>query len=192
MAAEILLDASTEHDFRHDLESFLYILMYICIRFVGPNGKVAPGKGKALPDFIRDWFSSTSPLSTGSAKWGMMTLPSKFFYSQFLCHFQPYFQVLKPCVNKLRKMFANRKNITHEMMISILKETLNRLPDEDVTEGSQSNVIYRKRRREETRSPSDFLQSKFTKHAVTVGGEESYTRRRHLEEMPTVRDDLSP
>ena len=175
------MDSSVKHEFRHDLESILSILIYLCIRFSGPNGKVAPGGLKALPDFIRDWFMSTSPLSVGSAKWGMISMPSRLFFDQYLNRFQPYFEPLKPCVNKLQKMFTQRRGVSHEKMMEIFWETLVKLqepqtpPSEPVSKGV-------KRCADDTRNPSDSLQSKYAKQAVTVGGKEIYTRQCHLRE----------
>ena len=68
-------------------------------------------------------------------------------------------------------------------MIAILKETFDRLPEEETKDKYTPKILRKRQSVEDTCSASDFVQSKFAQHAMTVArGEETYTRRHQLEE----------
>ena len=56
MAHEILYEESTKHLVKHDLESFFYVIFWICLMFDGPGGIA---RSEKLPHFIRSWIYST-------------------------------------------------------------------------------------------------------------------------------------
>ena len=86
-----------------------------------------------------------------------------------------------------------KKSISHKRMIKIFEEIRDRLPEEEIIPAAQSPKQRRKRQREEPLSPSDFVQSKYAKHPITIGGEGAFTKRRHLEQMQTTlaKDDTN-
>ena len=80
-------------------------------------------------------------------------------------------------------------------MIKIFEEICDRLPEVETLAKAQPLKQHHKRQRaKEPLSPSDFVQTKFAKHPITIGVEGAFTRRRHLESermqaMPTMAKD---
>ena len=67
MAIDILLDKAT-HSYRHDLESFLYVLIYLCTYFCGPDDQQRPNS-----EISRNIFNLQGDVkATGSEKLRMM------------------------------------------------------------------------------------------------------------------------
>ncbi|KAI1382494.1 uncharacterized protein F4822DRAFT_423556 [Hypoxylon trugodes] len=93
MAIGVLL--GEQHSFMHDLESFFWVLFWICIHYNGPN-----------EDIGRTEFESWNYESDGNLaglKKGMVSDEGDFIKTTEEC-FTPYYQPLVPWVNRLRRV----------------------------------------------------------------------------------------
>ena len=98
MAIGVLLD-DEKHSFMHDLESFFWVLFWICIHYDGPN------KARVVPRFEKWNYIDTEDLVL--TQQGTVVTES-FFLRTAEKTFTPYFQPLIPYVNRLRrKVFPN-------------------------------------------------------------------------------------
>jgi hypothetical protein len=94
MAIGVLLD-DEKHSFMHDLESFFWVLFWICIHYDGPN------KVRVVPQFEKWNYISTEELA--KIKKGEVG-DERDFVKAVEENFTPYFQPLIPYVNRLRRM----------------------------------------------------------------------------------------
>ncbi|KAH8654677.1 hypothetical protein BGZ61DRAFT_467601, partial [Ilyonectria robusta] len=88
-----------DHSFMHDLESFFWVLFWICIHYNGPGKDIGP------TDF-ESWNYESDNKLVGSKK-GVIS-DEEDFLSSAEANFTPYYQPLIPWVNRLRrKIFPN-------------------------------------------------------------------------------------
>ncbi|KAG8664855.1 uncharacterized protein FPOAC1_013635 [Fusarium poae] len=88
-----------QHSFMHDLESFFWVLFWICIHYDGPN------KPKAVPRFDKWNFMDTEELAI--SKTGVFSNEGDF-HRIVDGNFTSYYQSLIPWINRLRKaVFPN-------------------------------------------------------------------------------------
>ncbi|KAI2078867.1 hypothetical protein LOZ36_006794 [Ophidiomyces ophidiicola] len=92
MAIGVLLDE--QHSFMHDLESFFWVLFWICIHYEGP------GKGRVVKRFDKWNFMDTEELA--KQKLGTVAKES-IFMKTVSDNFTPYYESLTPHINKLRR-----------------------------------------------------------------------------------------
>ncbi|KAF1934957.1 hypothetical protein EJ02DRAFT_487765 [Clathrospora elynae] len=98
MAIGVLLD-DEQHSYMHDLESFFWVLFWICIHCDGPNQE------RVVPRFDKWNYLNTEELA-GSKK-GIVDDEQDFLRTA-QTNFTPYYQPLIPYVNRLwRKVFPN-------------------------------------------------------------------------------------
>ena len=94
MAVGALLNE--KHTFTHDLESFFWVLFWICIHYTGP------AHSNIVPEFERWNFLDVDNLAK-------LKLGTVFDRSIFLetakKFFTPYYRPLIPCMERLRKIF---------------------------------------------------------------------------------------
>ncbi|KAJ5559163.1 hypothetical protein N7461_003135 [Penicillium sp. DV-2018c] len=83
-----------KHTFMHDLESFFWVIFWICIHYEGP------GKGRAVARFDKWNFVDTEELA--GMKKGEISDEADFVRSANE-YFTKYYRPLVPCVNNLRK-----------------------------------------------------------------------------------------
>ncbi|KDR76379.1 hypothetical protein GALMADRAFT_140084 [Galerina marginata CBS 339.88] len=132
MAIDMLLGGK-KHEPRHDLESFFYVLLWICWNYAGPKN-TGRRNFDIMATGVRDWIYSDDFEETGTAKFEKMTASGAAFKRGSLKLFAPYFEDLKVCVTKLRDLIFHdygEQDISHQGVIDILKETLKTLPDEE-------------------------------------------------------------
>ncbi|KAI1932033.1 hypothetical protein LOZ66_006950, partial [Ophidiomyces ophidiicola] len=91
MAIGVLLDE--QHSFMHDLESFFWVLFWICIHYEGP------GKGRVVKRFEKWNYMDTEEL----AKQKVGTVDEAIFMRTISTNFTPYYEPLIPHVNRLRR-----------------------------------------------------------------------------------------
>lgn len=97
MAIGVLL--GEQHCFMHDLESFFWVLFWICVHYNGPN------KSRVVDEF--DQWNYISPVMLASLKKGQVDHEGDFIKSA-KANFTAYYQPLVPWVNRLRKaVFPN-------------------------------------------------------------------------------------
>lgn len=135
MAVEVLLEGkNVTHLPSHDLESLFYVLVFICTNLGGPD---TPRSLEDLLEFtslpIAAWFvPETSFEGLATNKLGI----AHAFEKRIADRFAPYFADIKPCVMELfRAMYPNgpqiKSALTHDRMIEIFNETLEKLPSHD-------------------------------------------------------------
>lgn len=83
-----------QHSFMHDLESFFWVLFWICIHYDGPE------ENRVIPEF--DQWNYISMELLAKEKKGQVSHEGDFIISAEK-HFTPYYQSLIPWVNRLRK-----------------------------------------------------------------------------------------
>ncbi|KDR80926.1 hypothetical protein GALMADRAFT_136004 [Galerina marginata CBS 339.88] len=171
IAVELLMGLAgeeTRHEPRHDLESFFYVLLWMCWNFAGPNN--TPRVDFDITQTkIQAMMLGSKDHSMGTRKHLYMTNRLNndvLFQIAVLENFAPYFEDLKPCVKKLRQRIFTEPNdsarvfadISHQEFIDILKETRDTLPDEKAA-GKKGRCIMipnQKRRRDsDSESESD-------------------------------------
>ena len=112
------------HDHLDDLESFFYVLCWICFGFSGPGKKLDP-----LPKTLQKW-ESTDPESAADAKQSMLF---KRLSWAGVC--TPFFgDIFQELLQDLHGFFAEQvgrklDSITQQDTLPIAKQTLPSLPD---------------------------------------------------------------
>jgi hypothetical protein len=100
MAFGVLLEDEL-HSFMHDLESFFWVLFWICIHYYGPN------QGKVMKRFNKWNYVDTEELA--EIKKGVVG-DERDFLKPVEATFTPYYRPLIPCVNRLRRtVFPNSR-----------------------------------------------------------------------------------
>ncbi|KAF5317516.1 hypothetical protein D9619_013202 [Psilocybe cf. subviscida] len=134
MAVDILW--GKPHEPCHDLESFIYVLVWICICYAGPNN--TPRKGFTFKNKELDVWAGNSPSSLTFSNIGNIKVATfcctGIFESQVLAHIHPYFDSLKPCLYDLQSLIQKQTlrripPITHEMIETVLKKHMDQLPE---------------------------------------------------------------
>ncbi|KAF2452271.1 serine/threonine-protein kinase Sgk2 [Lineolata rhizophorae] len=93
MAIELLLDE--KHSFVHDLESFFWVLFWICVHFDGPDKDIGPTE-------FESW-NYVDSMSLAELKIGLVN-SERHFLRRITTIFTPFYQPLVPWVNRLRKV----------------------------------------------------------------------------------------
>ncbi|KAI1461839.1 hypothetical protein F4805DRAFT_475192 [Annulohypoxylon moriforme] len=121
-----------EHSFVHDLESFFWVLFWICIHYNGP------GKNKVVPKFDKWNYMDMDELAT--LKVGTVS-KEEFFIKILTQYFTPYYAPLIPWVNKLRKViFGNNGPGADLALYSRILEVLRKAQkDKKVLSNATSN-----------------------------------------------------
>lgn len=117
MAIGALLDDEEPHSFMHDLESFFWVLFWICIHYNGSQDRV-------VRRFDKWNFADTEELAT--LKLGIVS-DDTIFHKTAQEYFTEYYQPLIPCVNRLRrKIFpgGGRWRVPNPKLYDEMKEIL--------------------------------------------------------------------
>lgn len=132
MAIGVLLD-DEPHSFMHDLESFFWVLFWICVHYDGQQERVVPRFDK---------WNYLDAEELADSKKGIVVNEQDFMKTT-QTNFTPYYQPLIPCVNRLRRrVFPNGErwgNANPQLyldMKEILRAARNEL--EEVAAGSAS------------------------------------------------------
>ncbi|KAF1965563.1 hypothetical protein BU23DRAFT_593649 [Bimuria novae-zelandiae CBS 107.79] len=122
MAIGVLHD-DEPHSFMHDLESFFWVLFWICIHYNGSQGRV-------VQEFDKWNYANTEELA--KLKLGTVS-DDEIFRKTILEHFTEYYQPLIPCVNSLRKAVfpgGGRWRIPNPKLYDEMEEILRTARDE--------------------------------------------------------------
>jgi len=95
-----------QHSFMHDLESFFWVLFWICVHYDGP------GEGKVMAQFDKWNYANTEELA-----WLKKAVidDERDFIKTAKEYFTPYYNPFVPWVNRLRKVvFPNEKRWQNE------------------------------------------------------------------------------
>ena len=122
----------------HDLESFLYIILYICTFTNGPGLVLSKDVPASTP--LRAWFNNTHPSATGFLKAGHMLRPD----ISVLPYFTGYWEDIKPFILQIiDTCFAGNpgqpNHLTHDEMITILQEAFDAVEEPQRTGSKRSH-----------------------------------------------------
>ncbi|KAG6872143.1 hypothetical protein C0995_012554 [Termitomyces sp. Mi166 len=150
------------HQAIHDLESFLWVLVRICMSRKGPG--ISMGREKELdfnkPGFydpalshaLVSYFDGTEDVLKES-KTTLMQSP-ELFENNIVNNFHPYFEPFKPLVRQwwniiiLGYMYrAHEFYNIHRHILRIINDALPTLPDESRAEATQKELTRREKRR---------------------------------------------
>ncbi|KAL1744671.1 hypothetical protein HDZ31DRAFT_3449, partial [Schizophyllum fasciatum] len=120
MSSALLLQPHIPHAPVHDLESFLYVLMWICANYSGPSGMRRKDRDWRQSPMGR-WCTGT-PREVGHKKWLDVYAKSRDEFRAFLDDiFDPYFDDLKDCVCDLRQtILFHQTGVSHEDVLDVL------------------------------------------------------------------------
>lgn len=76
-------DQDTEHTIFHDLESFLYISIYVCVRYDGPGGSL---NKTPMPEFLANWLFTEDYKTIGTSKFRMINMADHLFKLNYTSH----------------------------------------------------------------------------------------------------------
>ena len=91
--------AGTDHTYRHDLESFFYVFLSLCIRYGWPDGK------KPKTDPLKRWYTGDFDDISGRKRGD---IEPGGFEIYVLKHFSPEFQAQKALARKLRTILFSK------------------------------------------------------------------------------------
>lgn len=98
MAIDVL--RGVEHTYRHDLESFFYVLLWMCARRAWEREFHCKRKDRPADSVLRDWYGDTNKKVAGT-KQGSMHADG---FKAILEEFAPAFDCIKPLCRKLRSI----------------------------------------------------------------------------------------
>ncbi|KAJ7116397.1 hypothetical protein C8R44DRAFT_792419 [Mycena epipterygia] len=132
MSSAILIrGSSTRHKPSDDMESFFWVLIYLCIRYAAPNNTTRADYHAAMDGFQAFYMDPANALDIGRYKKQVLSKKGMLERDIFP-RFSVYFEPLKPCVGELRDAFVKNKNkFTYEAMLDILRRTRDTLPSEE-------------------------------------------------------------
>ncbi|KAJ7450056.1 hypothetical protein B0H11DRAFT_325431 [Mycena galericulata] len=125
MAVDVLIYGDTdwtEHEPKHDLESFLYVLVWICWHYAGPKDAERQNFDIYAQTSLRKWISGADYEAIGRSKRDLMG-HVKDWERIILANFAPYFEPLKPCVSAWRQLYVDDK-LTHDAVLAVLTDAL--------------------------------------------------------------------
>ncbi|KAJ7625017.1 hypothetical protein DFH06DRAFT_1008349 [Mycena polygramma] len=128
MAIDILLKGEElpEHEPRHDLESLLYVLIWVCVHYAGPCDVERQNFG-IYESPLSDWVSGSTYKAIGKMKKSTMT-DNDLWEGEVLETFAPYFEPLKPCASAWKQLYVE-KNLTYDAVLDVLRTALDSLDD---------------------------------------------------------------
>ena len=138
-------DENFTHHPRHDLESILYVIFYICTFTKGPGiPRTTTEVTDSLP--LRNWFSHKDPKEIGLRKLAHMSTPELMItrhFTNYWADFAPFaLELASVCFpGKTRTCLPNQ--LTHKRMLQILHAAY-----AQVEEISDQGIDGRKRQRQ--------------------------------------------
>jgi hypothetical protein len=138
MSVELLLNEDTEHSEKHDLESFFYVLLYICTMYSRP-GTWNEGNIKDNSHPFGQWMDESNWYQIGAAR--NLEFSDTLRTQLLLQHVHSYFAPLIPMLEQLCDAIylspgqTHRTPLipcgTHTNVLRILAHFFDRLPDQD-------------------------------------------------------------
>ncbi|KAJ7248584.1 hypothetical protein B0H12DRAFT_716381 [Mycena haematopus] len=130
MAIDILVEGDElhQHEPHHDLESFLYVLIWVCVHYAGPSNAERQNFD-INHSKLKPWVHGESYVTIGKAKAASMMV-DKYWKTDVLDNFAPYFEPLKPCVTAWRKSYRDGE-LTYDAALEVLQAALSSLSDQE-------------------------------------------------------------
>ena len=135
-------DDDFTHHPRHDLESILYVIFYICTFTKGPGIPRTTTEVENLP--LRQWFSHEEPKDIGLRKVAHMSSAELWitnYFTNYWADFIPFAQQLASACFPQKTCLPNQ--LSHKTMLKILRAAY-----DQVEEISDQGVDGRKRQRQ--------------------------------------------
>jgi hypothetical protein len=115
-------DENFFHHPRHDLESILYVIFYICTFTKGPG---IPRRTTEIPDSLplRKWFSDEDHKDIGVRKLGHMSTPEDMItkhFTNYWADFIPFAKRLASACFPVKPSLPNE--LSYKKMLEILRE----------------------------------------------------------------------
>jgi hypothetical protein len=136
MAIETLItaDSNFTQKVQHDLESFLYIILYVCTFMKEPGVVLSKSQVSATVP-LRLWFNNIHPSSIGFLKAGHMLRPD----ISVMPYFTTYWDDFKPFISEMiHACFLGNpgqpNHLMHDKMIDILQRAFGTIQEPPQTE----------------------------------------------------------
>lgn len=198
MAITVLI-GKARHQPCHDLESFFYVLLFICLEFDGPECL----RDRDLPYSGRKWDIYTTPLGDwmegenheiigGRKSWHL--LYPYAFQEDILSHLPPYFEDLADCLEALRVLvIANMKpqSPPYDAMIAILEEWAAKPLDESVAHNASLDSTQQREANTERGVDETTLLDPQVELNVVNSDQHNKSRKRPREDDSTICHDPS-
>ncbi|EPQ61234.1 hypothetical protein GLOTRDRAFT_109367 [Gloeophyllum trabeum ATCC 11539] len=118
-----------------DLESFFYVLFWICVLYDGPRNSERRISFKQTP--LYHWTEG----SFEEVAQNKSSVDSDKGWPNTLVRVSPYFEDLKPCLDRWRYiLFKKGSPATHDEVVRILQETHDALEEEETPENAPGSV----------------------------------------------------
>ncbi|KAJ7671602.1 hypothetical protein DFH06DRAFT_1320392 [Mycena polygramma] len=128
MSSAILIrGSSAKQKPSDDLESFWWVLIYLCVRYAGPHNTLRPdyvAAFESMPVFSRD---QANAYNIGRLKKHILAAKGAL-ESDIFPMFSGYFEDLKPCMAELRTAYKSSNKFTYDAMLDVLRRTRDALP----------------------------------------------------------------
>lgn len=117
----ITVDQNFAHHPRHDLESILYVIFYICTFTKGPGiPRTTMEVNENLP--LRKWFSHEEPREIGLRKVAHMGNPELMITNHFTDYWEDFIPFAQELASACFPQKTNAPNqLTHKKMLEILR-----------------------------------------------------------------------
>ena len=126
-------DQNFTHHPRHDLESILYVIFYICTFTKGPGiPRTTSEVTENLP--LRKWFCHEEPKDIGLRKIAHMSSPESMitnYFTNYWADFIPFATQLASVCFPHKTTLPNR--LTHKTMLEILREAYSQVEEISTT-----------------------------------------------------------
>ncbi|KAJ7094238.1 hypothetical protein C8R43DRAFT_908029 [Mycena crocata] len=125
MAVDVLVYGDSdwaEHEPKHDLESFLYVFIWICWHYAGPGAERKNFDIYSPSHKLQKWVVGLDYEDIGRSK-GYMMEHVQDWKRIILQNFAPYFEPLKPCLTAWRQLFVENR-LTHDAVLAVLRGAL--------------------------------------------------------------------
>ncbi|KAJ7510401.1 hypothetical protein B0H11DRAFT_1958844 [Mycena galericulata] len=129
MSSAILVHgSSTKHKATDDLQSFFWVLIYMCVRYAGPDNTTRADYFPtidSMPAFDPD---QSNAYNTGRCKRHILSSKATL-EREILPNFTVYFEGLKPFITELRDTFMkNKGKFAYDTMLDVLRRARDALP----------------------------------------------------------------
>jgi Fungal protein kinase len=154
MSINVLMGRNYRHAPWDDLESFFYVLIFLCLEHSAPGRE---RKWDIYSTELRYWIEGNNLWFVGSVKGNGVQNP-EIFHQLVLQNLPKYFEDVGPCLETLRAAFFSRRDATHDSIIAILNDRCQLGFDETIINDplpATKSVTKSKRRRVKEQNEED-------------------------------------